>query len=137
MASPDARPSQARPSHALPSHARNLPSEGVPANSVNEQLVSVMCADVRTMLAKWDAKCGTRPEKLTRKLWLLALEREQLVAVAYRDVTVLERVKALDVPDDLRAVSVRPFCGSGRTKRCTSTMREASSLGPLIRYQPW
>ncbi len=72
--------------------------------TVDEELVETICADVRTLLAEWDRKYADRPELLARKLWLMALEREQIVVVAYRDDTVLQRVNQLDIPEDLRAV---------------------------------
>jgi Domain of unknown function (DUF362) len=74
------------------------------ASSVDDVLVEEICGDVRALLDKWEREYADRPEALVRKLWLLALEREQIVVVAYKDETVLRRVNELDVPDDLRAV---------------------------------
>ena len=45
-----------------------------------------------------------RPEREAEHLWLLALEREQIVAVAYREEAVAGRVDELDLTDDLRAL---------------------------------
>jgi uncharacterized protein (DUF362 family) len=73
-------------------------------NPVDDVLVESICGDVRKMLAGWDYTYASRPEVLSRKLWLMALEREQIVVVAYRDDTILRRVEQLDVPEDLRAV---------------------------------
>jgi uncharacterized protein (DUF362 family) len=72
--------------------------------SVDVDLIETICGDVREILAEWDLKYADRPAVLARKLWLLALEREQIVVVAYRDDTVMQRVNQLDVPQDLRAV---------------------------------
>ncbi len=71
---------------------------------VDDELVNEICGDVRKLLASWEAELRDQPEKLQRKLWLMALEREQIVAVAYRDETVLVRLEQLDIPDHLRAV---------------------------------
>jgi uncharacterized protein (DUF362 family) len=74
------------------------------ASSVDDVLVDEICGDVRVLLAEWEREYAGRPDALVRKLWLLALEREQIVVVAYKDETVVRRVNELDVPDDLRAV---------------------------------
>ncbi len=74
------------------------------ASSIDDVLVEEICGDVRILLAGWEREYVGRPEALVRKLWLMALEREQIVVVAYKDDTVLRRVNELDIPDDLRAV---------------------------------
>jgi Domain of unknown function (DUF362) len=80
------------------------PESAVSVGSVDDDLIETICGDVREILAEWDHKYADRPAVLARKLWLLALEREQIVVVAYRDDTVMQRVNQLDIPDDLRAV---------------------------------
>jgi len=49
-----------------------------------------------------------RPEIERKKLLLLALEREQIVAVAYREEAVAGRVVQLDVGDTCVPCSIRP-----------------------------
>jgi uncharacterized protein (DUF362 family) len=60
--------------------------------------------DVQRQLDRWRAECLGRPEVERNKLLLLALEREQIVAVAYREEAVAGRVVQLDVGDHLRAL---------------------------------
>ncbi len=51
----------------------------------------------------WRSEFAGRPQLERRRLLLLALEREQVVAVAYREEAVAGRVAALEVDDDARA----------------------------------
>ena len=59
---------------------------------------------VRRLLDRWRTEFAGRPELERRRLVLLSLEREQVVAVAYREEAVVGRVAALDVDEDARAV---------------------------------
>ncbi len=67
-------------------------------------LEAVLLDDVRTQLARWQMKFAGQPEREREHLWLLALEREQIVAVAYREETVAARIDDLAVDDDVRAL---------------------------------
>ena len=60
--------------------------------------------DVQNQLDGWRTACVGRPEIERKKLLLLALEREQIVAVAYREEAVAGRVVELDVGDHVRAL---------------------------------
>ena len=60
--------------------------------------------DVQNQLDGWRADCAGRPEIERKKLLLLALEREQIVAVAYREEAVAGRVVQLDVGEHVRAL---------------------------------
>jgi uncharacterized protein (DUF362 family) len=60
--------------------------------------------EVRTLLGEWKITYANRPELEREQLWLLALEREQIVAVAYREEAVAGRVDALDLDPDVRAL---------------------------------
>jgi uncharacterized protein (DUF362 family) len=62
----------------------------------------VLLEDVRRLLDKWDVEYKGRPRLERQRLLLLALEREQIVAVAYREEAVAGRVAALDIGDDAR-----------------------------------
>jgi Domain of unknown function (DUF362) len=67
------------------------------------ELEDVMLDEVEQLLARWRLEYAGRPEVEAEHLWLLALEREQIVAVAYREEAVAGRIDALDLSDDLRA----------------------------------
>lgn len=60
--------------------------------------------EVRTLLDEWKRTYAGRPDREREQLWLLALEREQIVAVAYREEAVAGRVDALDLDADVRAL---------------------------------
>ncbi len=68
------------------------------------ELEDVMIDEVEGLLARWRVEYAGRPEEESEHLWLLALEREQIVAVAYREEAVAGRIDALDLSADLRAV---------------------------------
>jgi hypothetical protein len=67
-------------------------------------LEAVLIADVDARLSRWRQECAGRPEVERSRLLLLALEREQIVAVAYREESVAGRVAQLDVGDHARAL---------------------------------
>ena len=67
-----------------------------------EELERVLLHDVRRLLDKWSAKFADRPQLERQRLLLLALEREQIVAVAYREEAVAARVAGLDIGDEAR-----------------------------------
>jgi len=65
-------------------------------------LEQVLLADVRGLLERWRRECAGRPQVERERLLLLALEREQIVAVAYREEAVAGRVAELDVAEPAR-----------------------------------
>ena len=67
-------------------------------------LEAVLIEDVGVLLRRWRRECAGRPEAERSRLLLLALEREQIVAVAYREEAVAGRVAELDVGDQARAL---------------------------------
>ncbi len=67
-------------------------------------LEAALLEDVQDLLDRWQAKYSGRPDLEREQLWLLALEREQIVAVAYREEAVAGRVEALRVGDEARAL---------------------------------
>jgi len=66
--------------------------------SVAESVV----AEGDELLATWRRRYIGRPDLERHRLQLLALEREQLVSVAYREDALAERIGALPVDEDLR-----------------------------------
>jgi uncharacterized protein (DUF362 family) len=68
------------------------------------ELERALLDDVESLLEKWRLQCRGRPELERRRLLLLALEREQIVAVAYREEAVAGRVSELLVPEEVRAL---------------------------------
>jgi hypothetical protein len=67
-------------------------------------LETAVLDDVRAMLGRWRLEFAGRPDAERERLLLLALEREQIVAVAYREEAVAGRVAELDVGADARAL---------------------------------
>jgi uncharacterized protein (DUF362 family) len=68
------------------------------------QLETALLDDVESLLDRWRVEYADQPDEEREHLWLLALEREQIVAVAYREEAVAARVAQLDVDEELRAV---------------------------------
>jgi hypothetical protein len=68
------------------------------------ELETILLEDVRALQERWRRQFAGHPEAERVRLLLLALEREQIVAVAYREEAVAGRVPELDVDDDVRAL---------------------------------
>ncbi len=68
------------------------------------QLEQALLDDVQSLLDRWRVEYADQPDQEREHLWLLALEREQIVAVAYREEAVAARASRLDVDEELRAV---------------------------------
>jgi uncharacterized protein (DUF362 family) len=69
-----------------------------------DSLERALLQDVQVQLDRWSTECVGDPEAERKRLLLLALEREQIVAVAYREEAVAGRVADLDVSADVRAL---------------------------------
>jgi Domain of unknown function (DUF362) len=67
-------------------------------------LEAVLLEDTEVLLGRWRREFAGRPEAERERLLLLALEREQGVAVAYREEAVAGRVAELDVGAEARAL---------------------------------
>ena len=68
------------------------------------ELETILLEDVRALQERWRRQFAGHPEAERVRLLLLALEREQIVAVAYREEAVAGRVAELDVDDEVRAL---------------------------------
>jgi uncharacterized protein (DUF362 family) len=67
-------------------------------------LEGVLIRDVQRLLDQWDTELAGRPDDELVRLLLLSLEREQIVAVAYREEAIAGRVAGLDIDEDLRSL---------------------------------
>lgn len=67
-------------------------------------LESELLDDVRELLDRWRVEYIDRPDEERHHLFLLALQREQIVAVAYREEAVAARVAGLALEEDLRSL---------------------------------
>lgn len=67
-------------------------------------LEAVLLDEVRSRLGRWQVRYADRPQVERERLMMLALEREQIVAVAYREEAVAGRVAELDVDENVRAL---------------------------------
>src|SRR3984885_8476242 len=67
-------------------------------------LETVLLDDTSVLLERWRRECAGRPGAERARLLVLALEREQIVAVAYREEAVAGRVAGVDVGADARAL---------------------------------
>jgi hypothetical protein len=67
-------------------------------------LEAALLAEIDGVIDKWQRRYADRPEEQRTRLLLLAMEREQVVAVAYREEAVAARVAELEVDEDVRAL---------------------------------
>jgi uncharacterized protein (DUF362 family) len=58
--------------------------------------------EFQTQLAEWDREYSGRPKAHLVRLCLLALEREEIVSVAYRDERIAARLAKMPLPDSIR-----------------------------------
>jgi len=63
--------------------------------------VSAIYQEFERHLAGWQTRYAGRPDREMLRLCLLALEREENVAVAYSDAIVRRRLSAMALPDDV------------------------------------
>jgi uncharacterized protein (DUF362 family) len=82
-----------------------MAGQGIDAREAGSMSVlqDVLVDEVETLLARWRVEFAGRPDAEAEHLWLLALEREQIVAVAYREESVAGRVDALDLSPRLKS----------------------------------
>jgi hypothetical protein len=73
-------------------------------DGASRDLEAVMLEEVQARLDRWRAQYVDRPDMERSRLLMLALEREQIVAVAYREEAVAGRIGELQVDDDVRAL---------------------------------
>jgi hypothetical protein len=64
--------------------------------------MSDICQAFERQLAGWQTRYAGRPDREMLRLCLLALEREQNVAVAYDEGVLGRRLAAMPLPDDVR-----------------------------------
>ncbi len=76
------------------------PGQNGPVSDLERDLLD----EVRGLLADWRREYEGRPDEERQQLWLLALEREQIVAVAYREEAVAGRIGALPMSEAARAL---------------------------------
>jgi hypothetical protein len=67
-----------------------------------------LLGEVETQLAWWRTECAGDPDAERELLWLLALEREQIVSVAHREEAVEARIDALVPTEPFVALRARP-----------------------------
>jgi hypothetical protein len=53
-------------------------------------------------LARWRDRYRGRPDRERRRLWLLALEREQVVSIAYRESAIADRIARMPLTEEVR-----------------------------------
>lgn len=78
------------------------PLVGAALDDVRPGLDEALDREVRDQLTRWAHRYRGRPRGERRALLLFALEREQIVTVAYREEVLAARIDQLDVPADVR-----------------------------------
>ena len=59
-------------------------------------------AESARQLDQWRTRYRGRPDRERRRLWLLALEREQVVSIAYRESAIADRIARMPVSEEVR-----------------------------------
>jgi uncharacterized protein (DUF362 family) len=82
-------------------------------------------------LSDWDRKYAGRPTQQIIKLFLLALEREQIVSIAYSEDALRRRLSALPVPDEVRNIFRSALVWAWKDE----AMHAIYARGALLKYQ--
>ncbi len=106
-----------------------LPVRSAPPSRLERELLR----DVQSQLDLWADEFAGQPGSERKKLLLLALEREQIVAVAYREEAVAGRVAALDVGDGVRALIHQTLVWIWKDEQ----MHAEYLRGELLRARGW
>jgi len=101
-----------------------------PSHPSAEELERVLLDDVRRLLDGWNAEYADQPQLERQRLLLLALEREQIVAVAYREEAVAGRVAALDIGEDARDLVRQTLIWTWKDEQLHAEYLRASCSGP-------
>jgi len=56
------------------------------------------------LLGAWRRQYAGRPQREIIRLLLLALEREEMVSIGYREDVILRRLKSMPIADDIREI---------------------------------
>ena len=84
-------------------------------------------------LAAWDRRYSDAPEREMVALCLLALEREELVATAYREDLIQQRLSAMRVPADVRDIIQRALAWAWKDEE----MHAIYVRGALLKLGSW
>lgn len=108
-------------------------------------LEAALLDEVGSILAGWRTEYADDPEREREELLLLALEREQIAAVAYREEAVVGRVDALDLAPEIRALIRQTLVRIWKDEElhtaisaaCCSAVAAAEQAGPLAGSRGW
>ncbi|MEM6989056.1 MAG: DUF362 domain-containing protein [Myxococcota bacterium] len=89
----------------------------------------------RAQLQVWEERYRGRPNAELRRLLLLALEREQLVAIAYRDRALSTRLRELDVPEEVREAFTQALAWAWRDEQQHTVFTRGLLLGRASLYR--
>src|SRR5713226_7525908 len=78
-------------------------------------------------LAEWRQRYAGQPRREMIQLFLLALEREELVSVGYRETAIIRRLQTMPLTDEIRELIRHALLWCGRTKKSTRFTFAASS----------
>ena len=85
------------------------------------------------LLEDWKRVYAGRPDREMLRLFLLALEREQLVSVGYREALIARRLLAMPIPEDAREVARHALLWAWKDEE----MHAIYIRGVLLRLGGW
>ncbi|HEY0094522.1 MAG TPA: hypothetical protein VGB96_09370, partial [Archangium sp.] len=80
-----------------------------------------VAGEFQRKLDAWAERFRGRPTEELRALLLLALERERIVAVAYRDEVMRERLASVAMPEESRALMRQALAWAWRDEEMHAT----------------
>src|SRR5512135_3126574 len=96
--------------------------------SVSEGRLGVIYEQFERELAAWRCRDAGRPRREMVRLLLLGLQREEIVAVGYRETMIARRLETMPIGPQLRELIQHALTWAwGRTRRCTPSTSGARS----------
>lgn len=89
-------------------------------------------------LAAWQAKCAGQPREELIGLCLMALEREELVSVGYREELISRRLAAMPIDESVRELARHALIWAWRDEEMHAIYIRGALLkvgGPLLRFK--
>src|SRR5438093_8818531 len=83
--------------------------------------------DFEQTLEEWNHRFANKPREEMIHLFLLALEREEIVAVGYRENAIARRLASMEIDDDVREL-IRHALIWVRSEEHTSELQSLTNL---------
>jgi hypothetical protein len=88
-------------------------------------------------LEAWRVKYAGQPRREILRLCLIALEREELVTIAYREGVLLQRLAAMPIPQDVRTLIHHALVWAWKDEEMHAIYNSTTGVCPRPRSRAW